>query len=197
MPEPGRRPSTGITRLHRYHEPLRLPQRPKADHFRSPGWWSRPTTVMDLARCLKDLVRMLTPLPRLERTGSPIGCSPAPRRPSPSGRRVGSSKKLSRPLQSSHVSACALAPWFRQGFPQRLQPDDLSPRLLQWLPGEPTIPRAGLAPAGLRDPGGLFVDLNSAHVRPPFVSHCQPLREGVLRRGCSSPNDRHPSAPPG
>jgi len=32
---------------------------------------------------------------------------------------------------------------------------DLSPQLLQWLPGEPTIPRTGLSPAGLRDPGGL------------------------------------------
>jgi len=30
-------------------------------------------------------------------------------------------------------------------------------RLLQWLPGEPTIPRTGLPPAGLRDPGGLSV----------------------------------------
>jgi hypothetical protein len=35
-PEPGLRPSTGITRLRRYHEPLRLPQRPKTDRFRSP-----------------------------------------------------------------------------------------------------------------------------------------------------------------
>lgn len=36
MPEPGLRPSTGVTRLLRYHEPLRLPRRPEADHFRSP-----------------------------------------------------------------------------------------------------------------------------------------------------------------
>src|SRR5215207_8174928 len=35
-PEPGLRPSTGITRLPRYHEPLLLPRRPEADHFRSP-----------------------------------------------------------------------------------------------------------------------------------------------------------------
>jgi hypothetical protein len=34
-PEPGLRPSTGITRLPRYHEPLLLPRRPEADHFRS------------------------------------------------------------------------------------------------------------------------------------------------------------------
>jgi hypothetical protein len=56
---------------------------------------------MDLARCLEDLVRMLTPLPRLERTDSSVDCSSAPHRPSPSGRRVGSSEKLSRPAQGS------------------------------------------------------------------------------------------------
>src|SRR4029077_1419207 len=36
MPEPGLRPSTGITRFLRYHEPLRLPRRPETDHSRSP-----------------------------------------------------------------------------------------------------------------------------------------------------------------
>ena len=36
MPEPGLRPSTGITRLPRYHGPLRLPQRPEAGHFSPP-----------------------------------------------------------------------------------------------------------------------------------------------------------------
>jgi hypothetical protein len=46
-----------------------------SDH---PGWWLRPTTAMDLARCLEGLLRMLTPLPRLERTGSSVGCSPTP-----------------------------------------------------------------------------------------------------------------------
>jgi hypothetical protein len=160
MPEPEPRPSTGITRLRRYHEPLRLPRRPEADPFRSPRLVARPTAAMDLTRCLKDLVHMLTPLPRLERTGSPVGCSPAPRRPSPCGRRVGSNEKLSRPFRSSRVPACAFAPWFRQGFLQRLQKDDCSPRLLQWLPSEPTIPRTGLAPAGLRDPRGLTVNDN-------------------------------------
>lgn len=78
MPEPGRRPSTGVTRLPQYRAPLRLPRRPKAGHFRPPGWWPRPTTAVDLSRCLEDLVHMRPPLPRLERTGSPIGCSPAP-----------------------------------------------------------------------------------------------------------------------
>src|ERR1700759_5090118 len=36
MPEPGPRPSTGITRLLRYNEPLRLPQRPETDGFKAP-----------------------------------------------------------------------------------------------------------------------------------------------------------------
>src|SRR3954453_11549559 len=36
MPKPGLRPSTGITRLPRYLEPLRLPQRPETGRFRSP-----------------------------------------------------------------------------------------------------------------------------------------------------------------
>src|SRR4051812_48820584 len=135
MPEPGPRPSTGITRLPRYHGPLRLPQGPRLTISDHPGWWLRTTTSVDLARCLKDRVRMLTPLPRLERTGSSIDCSPAPQRPSPSGRRVGSSEKLSRPAQGSlrfGLRTCTLvAP--------RTSPEapvgDLSPQLLQWLPG--------------------------------------------------------------
>jgi hypothetical protein len=99
-PEPGLRPSTGITRLHRYNGPLRLPHRPEADHFRSPR-------LVDATHHLcgshtlprRPCLRMLTPLPRLVRTGSPVGCSPVPRRPSPSDRRVGASEKLSRPAQ--------------------------------------------------------------------------------------------------
>jgi hypothetical protein len=43
----------------------------------------KPTTAMDLARCLEDLVRMRILLPRLERTGSSVDCSPAPQRPFP------------------------------------------------------------------------------------------------------------------
>src|SRR4051812_30094710 len=135
MPEPGPRPSTGITRLPRYHGPLRLPQGPRLTISDHPGWWLRTTTSVDLARCLENRVRMLTPLPRLERTGSSIDCSPAPQRPSPSGRRVGSSEKLSRPAQGSlrfGLRTCTLvAP--------RTSPEapvgDLSPQLLQWLPG--------------------------------------------------------------
>jgi len=100
---------------------------PRLDISAHPSWWPRPTTAMDLTRCLKDLPRMLTPLPRLERTGSSVGCSPAPQRPSPCGRRVGSSEKLSRPAQGSRVfSACAFAPRFHRGLPRRLQPDDCS-----------------------------------------------------------------------
>ena len=122
MPEPGLRASTGVDRLPRYHEPLRLPRRPKAGHFRPPGWWTRPTTTMDLARCLKDLVRMLTPLPRLERTGSQVGCSPG----SPTAFPLWQEGRLQRETIEacsgfSFISACVLAPWLRQGLLRRLQ----------------------------------------------------------------------------
>jgi hypothetical protein len=142
------------------------------------GWWPRPTIAMDLPRCLKDLVYMPAPLPRLERAVSPVGCSSAPRRPSPCDRRVGSSEKLSRPAQGSLAFRPAhlhlgCAEDFSGGFSRTIT----RARLLQWLPGEPTIARTGLAPAGLRDPGGLSAILTSGHVRPPFVSHCHPLLE--------------------
>ena len=51
-------------------------------------------------------------------------------------------------------SACAFAPWLPKDFPRGFSRTIARARLLQWLPGVPTIPRAGLAPAGLRDPGG-------------------------------------------
>jgi hypothetical protein len=117
-------------------------------------------------------MRMLTPLPRLEGTGSQVGCSPAPRRPSPSGRRVDSSEKLSRPSRSSRAFRPAhLHLGCTEDFPGGSSRTVTRARLLQWLPGEPTIPRTGLAPAGLRDPGGLSAIWHSAHVRPPSVSH--------------------------
>jgi hypothetical protein len=151
------------------------------------GRWSRPTAAVDLARCLKDLVRMPTPIPRLDRAASSVGCSTTPQRPSPYVRRVGSSKTLSRPAQSSRVSACALAPWLRQGIPRRLQPGNCSPRLLQWLPDVPTIPRAGLTPAGLRDPGGLHT-LNSTPNLPSCRTdnRCNPPRCPCANRARSS-----------
>src|SRR5215218_4487416 len=164
------------SQLPRYHEPLRLPQRPKADHFRPPGWWTRPTTAVDLARCLKDLVRMLTPLPRLERTSSRVGCSPALRRPSPSGRRVGSSEELSRPAQGStsfrpahlHLGCAKDFPGGSSGrslastAPVATGRTDNSPdgTYTRW----PSRPRRSLR------------KLNSAHFRSPFVPHCQPTR---------------------
>src|SRR5215213_7729668 len=99
---------------------------------------------------------MLTPLPRLERTGSSVGCSPAPRRPSPSGRRVGSNEKLSRPAQGSRAFRPAhLHLGCAEDFPRGFSRTITRARLLQWLPDEPTILRTGLPPVGLRDPGGL------------------------------------------
>src|SRR5881409_72764 len=134
---------------------------------------------MDLARCLKDLLRMLTPLPRLERTGSSVGCSPAPQRPSPSDRRVGPSKKLSRPAQGSRAFRPAhlhlgCTEDFSRGFsgrslastaPVATGRTDNSPggTSTRW----PSRPRRSLR------------NLNSAHVKPPFVPHCQALSESI------------------
>jgi hypothetical protein len=178
MPEPGPRPSTGITRLPRYHGPLRLPQGPRLTLSDHPGWWLRPTTSVDLARCLENRVRMLTPLPRLERTGSSIDCSPAPQRPSPYGRRVGSSEKLSRPAQGSnsfrpahlHLGCAKDFPGGSSGrslastAPVATGRTDNSPdgTYTRW----PSRPRRSLR------------QLNSAHVRSPFVPHCQPTPGG-------------------
>ncbi len=75
-----------------HFEPLRLPHRPENDLLRLPGWRSQPATDLGLTRCLKDLRYMPPPLPRLDSTDSTVGCSSAERRPSPYGRRVGSSE---------------------------------------------------------------------------------------------------------
>src|SRR3954454_24231722 len=133
---------------------------------------------MDLARCLKDLVRILTPLPRLERASSQVGCSLAPQRPSPYGRRVGSSEKLSRPARGSysfrpahlHLGCTKDFPGGSSGrslastAPVATGRTDNSPdgTYTRW----PSRPRRSLR------------QLNSAHVRSPFVPHCQ----GFLRR---------------
>jgi len=180
-PEPGLPPSTGITRLHRYYEPLRLPQGPKLTISDHSGWWPRPTTSCGshtLPR--RPCLRMLTPLPRLERTGSSVGCSPAPRRPSPSGRRVGSNKKLSRPAQGSRAYSglricTSVAP--------RTSPEASAGRLLdlgcssgyranRQFPGRDSHP---LAFETQEVSSQSETQLTS---RPPFVSHCRAIVPG-------------------
>src|SRR5215207_4256806 len=143
MPEPGLRPSTGITRLLRYYGPLRLPQRPEAGQFSPP-----------------QLVAA---------THHRHGSHTLPQRPSahadpttPAGEDELSGRLLTRPptafplwqegrLQRETIEACS-------GFTRTFRPahlhlgcaEDFSggfsrsiarTRLLQWLPGEPTIPR--------------------------------------------------------
>jgi len=153
------------------------------------GRWSRPTAAVDLARCLEDLVHMPTPIPRLVRTGSPVGCSPAPQRPSPYVRRVGASETLSRPAQSSHVSACALAPWLRQGLPQRLQPDDCSHRLLQWLPGRTDNSPDGTCTRRSARPRRSLQQLPSTHPKTSF--------RAALTDEVSQPGERERGVPSG
>jgi len=181
MPEPGLPPSTGITRLHRYDEPLRLPQGPRLTISDHPGWWPRPTTSCGshtLPR--RPCLRMLTPLPRLERTGSLVGCSPAPRRPSPSGRRVGSNEKLSRPAQGSRAfPACAFAPRLHR----RTSPEASAGRLLELgcssgYRANRQFPGRDLHPLAFETQEVSLQSANSAHIRPPFVSHCRVSVEG-------------------
>lgn len=69
--------------------------------FRLPRLAVAAAISLGLPRCLDDLLDMPPPLPRPEMAGSPIGCSPATQRPSPTGRRVGSGKTLSGPAQGS------------------------------------------------------------------------------------------------
>lgn len=155
--------------------------RPKAGHFRPPGWWLRPTTAMDLARCLEDLVRMLTPLPRLERTDSSVDCSSAPHRPSPSGRRVGSSEKLSRPAQGSPAFRPAhlhlgCAKDFPRGSRGRslASPAPVATGAYRQFPGRDFHPLVFETQEVSRC-------LTSTHFRPPFVPHCQSFKERPIR----------------
>src|SRR5262249_26234636 len=67
VPEPGLPPSTGVTRLRRYHEPLRLPRRPEAGTSSASVDGHNPSLCVDLSRCLDGLLNMLLPLPRRQR----------------------------------------------------------------------------------------------------------------------------------
>ena len=104
---------------------------------------------MGLSRCLDHRVHMPPPLPRLEMVGSTVGCSPTTQRPSPYGRRVGSSKELSRPTQGSlRVAAYALVylakPGVSGGFSRRL-PVSTAPATTgayRQLPGRDSHPLA-------------------------------------------------------
>jgi hypothetical protein len=122
MPEPGPRPSTGITRLLRYHEPLRLPQRPKAGHFRPPGWWTRPhhrhgSRTLPQRPCAH--ADPTTPAGEDELSGRLL---PRP----PTAFPFWQEGRLQRETIEAcsgfnFLSACALAPWLHQGLPRRLQ----------------------------------------------------------------------------
>jgi len=117
--------------------------------FGSCCWWSRPATAVGLSRCLDHRVHMPPPLPRLEMMGSTVGCSPTTRRPSPYGRRVGSSEILSGPAQGSlALRPTHLSAWLDQAFPEasggRL-PASTAPATTgayRQLPGRDSHPRA-------------------------------------------------------
>lgn len=108
--------------------------------------------------------------------GSSVGCSPALRRPSPYGRRVGSSEKLSRPAQGSRVlfglRTCT------SGAP-RISPEASAGRsLVSTAPvatGRTDNSQGGNSTRWPSRPRRSLHNLLSAHVRPPFVPHCQPI----------------------
>src|SRR5947208_1639091 len=140
---------------------------------------------MDLARCLKDLLRMLTPLPRLERTGSLVGCSPAPDGlPLMAG---GSAPARNyRGLLRVHVLfglriCTSVAP--------RTSPEASGGRSLA-SPAPVATGRTDNSPDGTSTrwpsrPRRSLRNLSSAHVRPPFVPHCHALgRPGRQLRRC-------------
>src|SRR5689334_18511254 len=136
---------------------------------------------------------MLTPLPRLERTGSSVGCSPAPRRPSPYGRRVGSSKKLSRPAQGSRVLfglriCTSVAP--------RISPEASAGRLLgldcsSGYRANRQFPGRDLHPLALETQEVFPQSETQLTSKPPFVSHCQPENSGSGQAARLPPED-HP-----
>ena len=127
MPEPGLRPSTGIARFRRYHEPLRLPHGPRLTISDHPGWWPRPTTYVDLARCSKTLSAHADPTTPAEESGFFGRLLPRPPTAFPfwqEGRlQLGTIEACSGFMC---FSACAFAPRLHRGLPRRLQPDDYS-----------------------------------------------------------------------
>jgi len=122
MPEPGLRPSTGITRLLRYHEPLRLPQRPKAGHSRPPGWWARPHHRHGSRTLPRKPCAHADPTTPAGKGGLLGRLLPHP----PTAFPLWQEGRLQRETIEAcsgfnFLSACALAPWWLQGLPRRLQ----------------------------------------------------------------------------
>src|SRR5262249_30020400 len=128
MPEPGRRPSTGITRLHRYHGPLRLPHGPRADHFRSPRLVAANPPPMWISHVAsKTLSAHADPTTPAGEDGFFGRLLPRP----PTAFPIRQEGRLQRETIEACsgftcFSACAFAPRLRRGLPQRLQPDDCS-----------------------------------------------------------------------
>jgi hypothetical protein len=71
-------------------------------------------------------------------------------------------------------SACALAPWLHQGLPRRLQWAISRLNCSSGYRGVSTIPRTGLAPVGLRDPGGLSLPATSHSLQTSFRAALPP-----------------------
>ena len=97
-PEVRALPSAGITRPHRYYDPVRLP--PAAAVLRRRRGRD-PHALAGLPSYPRHLSGVPCPLPRWTATGASVGCFPVPLRPSPNSGGSASTTSLSRPAQAS------------------------------------------------------------------------------------------------
>jgi len=145
IPEPGPLPSTGVTRLHRYYEPLRHPPGPST---RSACWSRRTTTQLGFPCFPLLLAGMLSPTTPAKRVGHVVHF---PARASLPPVQAGSAfascisgpprcSLALRPTSSRTARSCLLSPRLR---PLRYLHD-------RWdsYPAGTTFAGAGLAPAG-------------------------------------------------
>ncbi len=127
MPEPGLRPSTSITWLPRYHEPLRLPHGPKLTISGHPVGGRDPPPVWISHVASKTLSAHADPTTPAEKNGFFGRLLPRP----PTAFPLWQEGRLQRETIEACsgftcFSACAFAPRLHRGLLRRLQPADCS-----------------------------------------------------------------------
>ena len=147
-PEPGPLPSPGVDRFHGYCGPLRLPLSP--DPYRRLDVASAHDSGSPvLRRHPSQRAVSTTPVDR----STLMVVVGRTRRPSPCLGRVGIHDRLSGPAPSSRVlRPVALQLDLLELLSGGFSRGDYSPHLLRSYRGVPSIPQAGLAPAGLTAP---------------------------------------------
>jgi len=149
--EPRSLPSTGVTRLQRYCEPLRHLMAP-GTLSRAFGWLSSPRHKASRVACA-SLVYMLSPIPRRGAWDHRFcSCSPnhvsLPRKEGRVGPRIVLFEACSA---FTRVTACTLAtsPYFVTPCSPEASTVSLPPQLLRLLPAG-AFRRVGLSPTGKR-----------------------------------------------